>query len=160
MSSLSRDLSAAVDSIDAGRLPAKVSVENGPHRVELDLVAGGPVGVSFDRLDFAAEGVNDKTPAELRGRADRVAGRLSYLMEPLAVVEHDPQGAGVVIRSQPPSQRGDVHAYYEANLRDDGHLTLGRVAFDETDRERHPVPCQLTREALDRLVDDLADVIR
>jgi hypothetical protein len=158
--SLSQSLSAAVDSIGAGGLPARVSAEAGPHKVELDLVAGGPVGVSFDRLDFAAEGVKDDTPAELRGRADRIAGRLSYLMEPLAVIEHDPQGAEVVIRSQPPSERGEVHAYYEAKLSGDGHLSMGRVAFDEADRERHPVPCQLTREALDRLVDDLADVIR
>ena len=33
---------------------------------------------------------------------------------------------------------------------------MERFAYDETARQRRPVPCQLTREVLERLADDIA----
>ena len=37
-----------------------------------------------------------------------------------------------------------------------GSLRMERFVFDETTRQRRQTPCQLTREVLERLADDIA----
>ena len=37
-----------------------------------------------------------------------------------------------------------------------GSLRMERFVFDEATRQRRQVPCQLTRETLERLADDIA----
>ena len=58
-------------------------------------------------------------------------------------------------RSHAPTARGDLKSYYEVRLNKTGSLRLSRVVFDEATRRRRPAPCQLTREVLERLTDDL-----
>ncbi len=152
MSLLSRKIAAAVD---AGPCPGPVAVADGPHRLSLDLAASGPAGVSFDALEFAATDRPEWSADALKAWGDRLASRLTYLMEPLVVLEVDPLGGEVELRSQSPSARDTLRSYYEVRLRREGTLHLRRVAFDLADRRRRPVACQLTREALDRLADDL-----
>jgi hypothetical protein len=38
-------------------------------------------------------------------------------------------------------------------------MTLSRIAVDETSRKRQPITCQMTREVLERLADDLAESV-
>lgn len=153
---LSRKIAAALDARpDQGALPCPVAVEAGNHRLSLNLTACGPVGLAFDSLEFAAAEGDDRSPEEMRAWADRLAARVTYLMEPLVVVEHDPVAGEVELRSQSPTARGDLRAYYEVRLGAAGALRLCRVVFDEATRRRRPAPCQLTREALERLADDL-----
>jgi hypothetical protein len=78
-------------------------------------------------------------------------------MESLVVLEVDPDGGEVELRSRAPSARGGRKSYYEARLSCSGALRLHRVAFDSSDRRRQAVPFQLSREVLERLVDDLVD---
>ena len=88
---LSRKIAAAVvacpDLFDA---PREVAVEEGPHRLTLHLNAAGAGGVAFDTLEFATEARPEWSPEALRGWGDRLTARLTYLMEPLVVLEHDP----------------------------------------------------------------------
>ena len=44
---------------------------------------------------------------------------------------------------------------FRRRLHPRGALRLSRVTYDEATRRRQPEPCQLTREALERLADDL-----
>lgn len=156
--SLSRKLIAALDATpDLDPLPGPVAlaVEDGGHRLRLDLIASGPVGLAFDALSYSAAPAPDLSTEALRAWADRLAGRVTYLMEPLVVVELDPVAGEAELRSHAPTPRGEVKSFYEVHLNRSGHLDLSRVIFDDLSRRRRPAPCQLTREVLERLLDDL-----
>jgi hypothetical protein len=72
------------------------------------------------------------------------------------VLEVDSAGEEVQIRSQTPTTRAERRGYYEIRLYKQGMLRMERFAFDEQTRQRRSIPCQLTREVLERLADDLA----
>jgi len=153
---LSRKIVAAVDECTAPlEAPCEVTVEEGPSRLTLHLNSAGPVGLAFDSLDFATNSRPEWSPEALRRWGDRLTARLTYLMEPLVVLEHDPVDNQVKIRSESPTHRSGRRTFYEARLRSQGSLHLSRVSYDEATRRREPTPCQLTREALERLADDL-----
>ena len=80
-------------------------------------------------------------------------------MEPLVVLEHDPVGGEVELRSQAPTSRGDRRTYFEVRLNQQGTLKLSRIAVVESSRQRHPTSCQMTREVLERLIDDLVESV-
>ncbi|HEX8203903.1 MAG TPA: hypothetical protein VF590_25735 [Isosphaeraceae bacterium] len=153
--SLSQKIAAAVE---AG-LPSSgdLSVEDGPHRLRLALTASGPVGLAFDALEFQTSARTGDWPIDaLRAWGDRLAARLTYLMEPVTVLEADPIGGEVALRSQAPTARQGHRSYFEIRLGRRGTLQFGRVRFDEETRRRQPAPCQMTLEVLERLADDLA----
>ena len=156
MTLLSQKIAAALEARPAqGALPCKISVAEGPLRLTLNLTAAGPVGLAFDALEFATTDRTEWSPEALRSWADRIVARVTYLMEPLIVLEQDKVGGEVELRSQSPTPRQDRRSYYEVRLSPQGTLRLGRVAFDGTTRRRQPAPCQMTIEVLERLTDDL-----
>jgi hypothetical protein len=155
--SLSRKIAAALDeNTKVHAPPCEVAVEEGPHRLALDLTALDSVGVAFASLEFATTGRPEWSSEDLRAWGERLAGRVTYLMEPLKVLEVDAAGGEVHIRSQSPTARADQRSFYEVRLSKQGTLRMERSTFDETSRRRRRVPCQLTREVLERLADDLA----
>ena len=154
--SLSRKIAAALDeNTKVHAPPCEVAVEEGPHRLSLDLTALDSVGVAFDSLEFAATGRPEWSSDALRAWGDRLAGRVTYLMEPLKVLEVDAAGGEVHIRSQSPTARDDQRSYYEVRLFKQGTLRMERSTFDGASRRRRRIPCQLTREVLERLADDI-----
>ena len=76
-------------------------------------------------------------------------------MEPLKVLEIDAGGGEVQIRSQRPTARAEQRGFYEVRLFKQGPLRMERFVFDEATRQRQRDPCQLTREVLERLADDI-----
>jgi hypothetical protein len=155
--SLSQKIVAALDARpDNGALPCDVTVEDEPNRLTLHLTALGPVGLACDSLDFATAVRSEWSPDALRAWGDRIAARVTYLMEPLFVHEHDRDGGEVALRSHTPTARGEHRSYYEIRLNRLGELRLSRTTFDDETRRRRPAACQLTRELLERLADDLA----
>jgi hypothetical protein len=155
--SLSRKIAAALDeNTRVYVLPCTVSVEDGPNRLTLELTALDAVGVAFDRLEFAATDRTEWTSEALNAWGRRLADRVTYLLEPLRVLEIDAGGGEVQIRSNAPTARAEQHGFYEVRLRRSGVLRLERYVFDDDTRERHRTPCQVTREVLERLADDIA----
>ena len=152
---LSTRIAAEVDRIDFASPPREVSAESAGNRLTLQLTAAGPVGLAFDVLEFVAADRQPRTPEAVRAWADRLAKKVTYLMEPLVAIEHDREAGELAMRSQTPTVRQGRRSYYEARLRGDGSLTLTRVVFEESTRTRKTVPCQLTLEVLERLADDL-----
>jgi len=137
-------------------VPGPILAETEAHRISLRLTGGGPVGVAFDELTFGAVDPEPTlSPADLRGWGDRLAARLTYLMEPLVVLEVDDLAGSAALRSQAPSTRGDVRSFYEVRLGRDRSLRLQRISFDAANGRRRPAPCQLTGEMLERMTDDL-----
>jgi hypothetical protein len=154
--SLSQKIAAALEARpDNGALPCRITVEDELNRLTLDLTAAGPVGMAFDRLSFETRSRAAWAPEELYAWADRIASCVTYLMEPLVVLEHDVSEGEVELRSHAPTARGDRRSYYEVRLNQQGTLTLARVTFDAAARIRQPTSCQMTIEVLERLVDDL-----
>jgi hypothetical protein len=154
---LSRKIADAVDALPpVGPLPSLVEAEAGHSRLALNLTARGPVGIAFDGLDYAMTDRLDLSSNALRSWGDRLAARLTYLMEPLVVLEVDAQAGEAELRSQTPTPRGDRRSFYEVRLRREGSLHLRRIGFDDATRSRQVVPCQMTVEVLERLADDLS----
>ncbi len=153
--SLSTEIAAALDA-QSGQTGV-VAAQVGPDRLELSVTAAAPVGVELDRLDVSVQ--DPARPVwsidELRAWGDRVARRVTYLMEPLVVVEVDAQGGEVEIRSQSPTPRGQLRSFFEVRLGVLGTLRMHRLRFDAADGRRHATPFQLSREVLERLADDL-----
>ena len=153
---LSRKIADAFESLPSGGpMPCRVEAEIDRARLALNLTARGPVGLALDGLDYSETGRADLSDEALRTWGNRLASRLTYLMEPLVVLEVDAQAGEAALRSQAPTPRGDRRSFYEVRLRREGSLHLRRVAFDEATRRRQIVPCQMTIEVLERLTDDL-----
>ena len=106
------------------------------------------------RLAFQSREVQKSKRSKSRSMYG-LAGRVTYLMEPLKVLEVDAAGGEVHIRSQSPTARADQRGYYEMRLFRQGTLRMQRFTFDDTTRQRKQSPCQLTREVLERLADDI-----
>ena len=104
--SLSQKIAAAIDeNTRAYILPCAVTVEDGPNRLTLSLTALDTVGVAFDTLEFVATDRTDWSSDALRAWGERLAARVTYLLEPLKVIEIDAGGGEVQIRSQAPTAR-------------------------------------------------------
>ena len=140
--SLSKKIAAALDeNTKVHAPPCEVAVEEGPSRLALNLTALDTVG-----LAFSTAGVRHDEPARVdvggtpRAWGERLAGRVTYLMEPLKVFEVDAAGGEVQIRSQSPTARAEQRGYYEIRLFKQGTLRMERYAFDEATRQRGRSP--------------------
>jgi hypothetical protein len=153
---LSRKIAAALDENTRAYVPpCTVTVEDGPNRLTLKLTALDTVGVAFESLEYVATDRREWSSDALRAWGERLAARVTYLLEPLKVLEIEPQGGEVQIRSHSPTPRADQHGFYEVRLHRQGTLFMVRYVFDEVTRRRRQTPCQLTREVLERLADDI-----
>ena len=153
---LSQKIADAVENHPNGSAsPGLVSAEADGARMQLSLTACGHVGFAFGSLGFSrVEPLNLSTEA-LRAWGNRVASRVTYLMEPLVVLEVDAEAGVADLKSQAPTPRGELRSYYEVTLFRHGGLSLMRIGFDETTRRRKPVEGQMTVEVLERLTDDI-----
>jgi hypothetical protein len=155
--SLSRKIAAALDeNTRAYVLPCAVAVEDGANRLTINMTALDTVGVAFDCLEFDATDRHDWSSDALNGWGQRLAARVTYLLEPLKVLEIDAGGGEVQIRSQNPSTRADQRGFYEVRLYKHGILRFERFVFDDATRQRKRTACQFTKEVLERLADDIA----
>jgi hypothetical protein len=89
----------------------------------------------------------------LRQRAERIAGRVTGLLEPLRLVEVDLDRSVAQLRSTAPSARGAERSYYEVLLQGDGTTTVRR--FRSASAAREQIAFSLTHEAIAKLVADL-----
>ncbi|MEW5721857.1 MAG: hypothetical protein AB1896_02030 [Thermodesulfobacteriota bacterium] len=131
---------------------------------ELQVVAGGievrvrlrdwdRLGCLFERLSL--EGAPGRT---LALDPERVEERVTYLGEPLEVIEKD-EGHGVaVLRSRPPRKEKSGVSFFEMTVDRQRGAELVRYAYDHHSRERNRVAAPLTRETLERLVSDLVEL--
>ena len=154
--SLSKKIAAALDeNTRAYVMPCTVTVDDGPHHVTLHLTALDSVGLAFSSLEFTTSSRAEWTSEALNEWGNRLSSRITYLMEPLKVLEIDAGGGEVQLRSQSPTARDSARGYYEMRLFRQGILRMQRFTFDEAARQRRASSCQLTREVIERLADDI-----
>ena len=154
---LSRKIAAALDeNTRAYNLPCVVTIDDGPDRINLEITSLDSVGVALDSLEFVAADRKEWTPRDLNAWGAKLSRRVSYLLEPLKVLEIDGGAGQVQLRSESPTVRGDSRGYYEVRLDRAGRCRLERYVVDPDRRGRRRTPCHLTREVVERLADDIA----
>ena len=135
----------------SGRGLLQVDLPSG--RIEADLLAVDAIGCSFQTLAYSTPQLAAATLQQLKEISEALTARLTYLLEPIGVVEADSDRCSVQLRSSPPQKGDDGTSYYELMIRRGGDITLSRYT-KQPGQLRQIVPAQVTREVLGRLADD------
>jgi hypothetical protein len=119
-------------------------------RVRLQLADWDRLGCLLERLE-----ITEAQGGFLRLDPARIEAKVTYLGEPLAVIEAEEHGKKTILRSAPPRRDGEEVSFFEMVLDRSEGLSLVRYAFDRVRGERFTVPAPLTVSTLDRLLTDL-----
>jgi hypothetical protein len=141
-----------------GGSPATVAVHESPRQFSCDIVESNSLAVSFNQLRLTTSELASADAAELERIGRMLAGRLTYLMEPIAPIEIDAATYVVQLRSNPPQRDDDGRSYYELLVRRGGEIALSRFRKENGDSRRQ-IPATVTREVLLRLVGDFCTVL-
>ena len=131
------------------------SVEHGGWHLHVEAHASGPVGLSAGRVVVRTPAAGDPGRA-----AAGVARRVTYLLEPLRLIE---AGDGRALVRSAPAEKGpfgEVRDYYEMWITraDRGtEVELRRYRYSRATRRRTPLPIDITWEVAGRLLDDVRD---
>jgi hypothetical protein len=116
----------------------------------VDVVGARLWDVTFRRANTTLDANALKTWGE------KIAGRVTGLLEPLRVIEIDAQQRAALLRSDKPGQRGDAVQYYEVRLTADGTATVQRFqAAHQPETRRQQIEFTLTHDALAKLTADV-----
>jgi len=140
----------------SGKGLLQVDTDNG--RIEADLLAVDAIGCSFLTLAYSTDKLASSSLDELKKISESLISRLTYLLEPIGVVEVDRDRAAVQLRSNPPQKGDDGTSYYELMVRRGGDVTLSRYQ-KKPGQIREIVPANVTREVLQRLAEDFVAVV-
>lgn len=137
-------LDEALDDLDGTR--GTVEVDTGNGQAEVDVV-------DVDRLGVRIKGVRVRREraVDIKREAADLPKRLRSLPEPVEPVEVAPTLGGARLRSKP--DRGQE--YFEVDVAPEG-TDIRRTRVD-ADGERHPTDWTMTRDQLDRLIDEASD---
>jgi adenine C2-methylase RlmN of 23S rRNA A2503 and tRNA A37 len=92
----------------------------------------------------------------LKSHAEKLARKVTGLMEKLNVIEIDDIQGVAMLRSDTPAVQDTQRMYYELMVNQQGTTTLKRYQGSTIHAERKEIPFVLTREALAKLITDLA----
>lgn len=137
----------------AGSRDLRAQADNGT--LEVEIANADTLSVAFSSFVFQSDHLASADAAQLGRIADRLASKLTYLLEPLRVIEVDGNAGAVQMRSQPPYQRDKQTRYYEVLVQRGGSLSL--VRYERLPGEpRKAIPAHVTEEVFYRLADDFA----
>lgn len=134
-----------------------VEARDSGQTLRCQLVALDTLACAFTRLSLQADSLSVMSIDQLKATAENLAGRLTYLLEPISPIEIDSQGCVVQLRSSPPHKETDRTSYYELLVSRLGEISLCRYTRTQG-QERQPIPAEVTREVLGRLVADFSAV--
>jgi hypothetical protein len=124
------------------------------------------IGVLLQSLTLEKNVPDAVTTSYLQQVATKIEQRVNYLQEPLKLIELDPNANAVQMRSESPEVSEGTISYFELLLKSGawfGHrnrLTLHRYShLPESERERRTIAFPVTKRQLERLLDDLIEVV-
>jgi hypothetical protein len=138
--------------------PELIQIDGEDFRLTCEVTGVGSLGCAVNHLTVQSEQLAGKPIEDLKVRAEHLAAKLTYLLEPIAPIEIDSDGCAVQLRSDPPHREGDERTYYELLVLRSGELSLRRFRA-EHHRPREPITAHFTREVLGRLADDLVGAL-
>jgi len=153
MSTIQPDIERELQRIQAVSGRGLLQVDCDAGRIEADLLAVDAIGCSFQTIGLTTTKLADASLDKLKETSEKLTGRLTYLLEPIGIVEADADRCSVQMRSNPPKKGEDETSYYELMVRRGGDITLSRYS-KKPGQLRQIVPAHLTREVLARLADD------
>ena len=142
------------------------SSSSGPYLVQLDVSLGmlefeltevDSMAVNLNYLQLSTSGLAAVGTEELKQVGHDLAERLIYLLEPIAPIEIDSEGATIQMRSNPPRQDDDGTRYYELLVRQSG-LSLRRYV-KIPGAVRQGVAGQVTKDVMGRLATDFVATV-
>lgn len=137
-----KDLDEALDALPSGG--GVVEVERPGHRARVDVVEADRLGVRIRKVDLERS-----APVDVAREARELPERLRSLPDRVAPVEVAPALGGARLRTRPDELRG--REYFEVDV-EPLRTSIRRTRV--TDDGREPTDFTLTREQLDRLVDE------
>jgi hypothetical protein len=140
-----------------GRSVGKTSVEAATPSGKVTVVVE-----DADRLGVLAGPVTarkeDGRPSSVKSQAQETTRKITYLQEPLAIIETEEQRGRAILRSAEPRQTGGAREYNEAILEGGDSISIHRYR-SEPGKRRRAIPSNLSRETLGRLADDLPEIL-
>lgn len=133
--------------------PQSMEIEHEGRRFDCEIEALDRLGCALGRLSVQSPALEAASLGRLESISQALAARLTYLLEPIAVLETDTEDQSVQMRSHPPQREGRQSSYYELLARP-GQLELRRYV-KQPGQPRSQVVAHLTREVLHRLIADL-----
>ena len=134
------------EALDALRGAGTATIDGEGHHAEVDVTDVDRLGVKVREVR-----VRRDAPVDVVEEAHALPERLRALPERVRPIEVDPTLGGARLRSEPQGKRG---AIYEVDVEEEA-TTIRRTARD-ADGQRHPEEFTLTREQLDRLLEQAA----
>jgi len=156
--SLRPDIERELKRIQAVSGRGLLQVDGTDGRVEADLLAVDAIGCSFQTLGYSTAKLANAALDELKEISQSLTAKLTYLLEPIGLVEADADRCSIQLRSSPPQKGDDGTSYYELMVRRGGDITLSRYC-KKSGQLRLIVPAQVTREVLGRLADDFVAAV-
>lgn len=157
---LGQDFFSELHAWGLGGSPAnsQVAVASGAVQVGADVVTVDRLGCELRLLRGNRTDAVSLDIDTLKQKGAELCRRVTYLLEPLQVVEVDSQATTVQARSQPPDRQSDRIRYYELQLNSPATLQLFR--FEKRGQvPRTRINLHLTFEQVEKLVEDLGKVL-
>ena len=154
-----RKLVRALDNlmVTETNLPLVVAAEHEGSKANLELSDLDRLGCSV--LELKVKGTkDDRMEGDLESRASELSQKVNYLLEDIRLVEVNKDKGFALLRSYSPREDKDHIFYYEMTLRDDPSISAVRYKYIKERKSPKQVSYILTKEVLERLVDDLAFV--
>ena len=156
------ELAALASQGGAGGWAAATTHRNGtPVHVRVDVSLVEQLGCQLESVTLSSPSLASVSVGDLKDWSQRLAGRLTYLLESLGPLEIDEEAGQLLMRSRHPQQLADGCEYYELMLAESGGdaVSLRRYRSTKGTPGRDGVDMTLTREVVGRLVDDLIDTM-
>lgn len=150
------DLQGLLDGLSHGQIGANtlVTVQLADSTARCHVVRGSAMACALDELVVTPTRSTLFSANQLREFAKTLSSRMTYLLEPIAVHEHDAESASVKLRSFPPSRASDETVRYYELYATTNSLSLLR--FEKRPGvERRSIDMTMTLEVLSRLLVDL-----
>jgi hypothetical protein len=131
----------------------EVLAQDGDLEVRVQLADWDRLGCRLEKLEM-----KDTQGHFLKLDPTRLEKELTYLGEPLRIVELEKHRGKAILRSFPPRRENGTVSFFEMVLDGPEGLSLTRLAYDRMLGQRSAVPVSLTRDTLERLLADLVDL--
>ena len=132
----------------------EILAADGDVQVRLQLADRDLLGCLVEKLEM--KGTNGH-PLELD--PVRIEKEMTYLGEPLRIIEMEKYFGKAILRSFPPRMENGTVSFFEVVIDRSNGLSLTRQAYDRHLGKRSPIPIAFTRETLERLLADLVYLV-
>lgn len=140
----------------AGSGPFQLDESFPEGRLTAQIVAVDRLGCALESLALETPKLANKSIADLKALSSQLCAKVSYLLEPIALIESDADTCTTQLRSNPPAKEDDQTFYYEILVRRGGSIALCRYQKMPGD-VRQTVGANLTHEVLGRLAADFVE---